>query len=280
MNNRRDGYETKKYNFTYKTINLTNKKYYYGCHSTNNLNDGYLGSCNILRKDIVKYGKSNFELIILDNFKNRIDAENAEDKLVGEKQIKDILCYNTTNGGKFDRTGAILSKEQKDNLSNKNTGNKHTEETKIKISKNHARANLGKRFSKEICDKMSKSHIGKKNTKIQNGRISQNHSKHRLGVKFSNSAKIKMKNTKNSLDYQLKHSKGIVITPFGIFPNGRQAGKKLKMSSQSILNICKNNNQIFKKRAFSLAKGALMSLEDKIGQKYIDIGFGFIGDRT
>lgn len=36
--------EFKKYHFLYKTTNLLNSKVYYGMHSTNDLNDGYLGS--------------------------------------------------------------------------------------------------------------------------------------------------------------------------------------------------------------------------------------------
>ena len=31
-----------KYHFLYKTTNLINNKYYYGMHSTNNLNDGWV----------------------------------------------------------------------------------------------------------------------------------------------------------------------------------------------------------------------------------------------
>ena len=34
----------KKYNIVYKITNNINGKYYYGIHSTNNVNDRYLGS--------------------------------------------------------------------------------------------------------------------------------------------------------------------------------------------------------------------------------------------
>lgn len=36
--------EEYKYHYFYKVINLLNNKYYYGVHSTNDLNDHYMGS--------------------------------------------------------------------------------------------------------------------------------------------------------------------------------------------------------------------------------------------
>ena len=34
----------KQYHFIYKTTNIITERYYYGMHSTDNLEDGYLGS--------------------------------------------------------------------------------------------------------------------------------------------------------------------------------------------------------------------------------------------
>lgn len=49
----------KKYHYVYKTINNITKRYYYGMHSTHDLEDGYLGSGKRLRYSINKYWKAN-----------------------------------------------------------------------------------------------------------------------------------------------------------------------------------------------------------------------------
>ena len=56
------------YNFTYQTKNLINGKTYVGVHSTDKLNDGYLGSGKRLQIAIEKYGRDNFTSIPLDFF--------------------------------------------------------------------------------------------------------------------------------------------------------------------------------------------------------------------
>lgn len=46
----------KQYHFIYKTINIINNKYYIGMHSTDDLNDGYVGSGKRLWYSINKNG--------------------------------------------------------------------------------------------------------------------------------------------------------------------------------------------------------------------------------
>lgn len=89
----------KKYNYIYKTTNLKNGKFYVGMHSTDNLNDGYLGSGTILRRSIRRNGKENFNIEYLEFFDSRVDLANREKQLVNEDLLKDPMCINLKNGG-------------------------------------------------------------------------------------------------------------------------------------------------------------------------------------
>lgn len=102
--------KNKKYHFLYKTTNLVNGKYYYGMHSTNNLQDRYPGSGKYLWYAIKKYGKENFHIEILEFFDTRESLVEAEKKLITEIQVKDSNCMNLKPGG----SGGFVNKEHAD----------------------------------------------------------------------------------------------------------------------------------------------------------------------
>lgn len=92
--------EKKKYHFLYKTTNLLNGKFYIGVHSTNNLEDGYLGSGKILKRSIIKYGAENFKIERLEFFENKEKLFGGEKEIVNEFLLIDPSCMNLVYGGK------------------------------------------------------------------------------------------------------------------------------------------------------------------------------------
>lgn len=83
----------------YKITNLLNGKEYIGIHSTDNLNDGYMGSGSALKKAIKKHGAENFKKEILYNFKTRKEASIKERELVNEEYTISRSTYNIVLGG-------------------------------------------------------------------------------------------------------------------------------------------------------------------------------------
>lgn len=89
----------KKYHLVYKTINTVNNKIYIGLHSTDNLNDRYIGSGKLLKHAINKYGKEKFTCIHLCIFFKREFAREFEAKLVDTSFCKRKDTYNLIEGG-------------------------------------------------------------------------------------------------------------------------------------------------------------------------------------
>ncbi len=89
----------KKYHFIYKTTCLITNKYYIGMHSTDNLEDGYLGSGKKLWYSLNKYGKEKHKIEKLEFFKNRKKLKEREKQMVNEELLHDPLCMNLKEGG-------------------------------------------------------------------------------------------------------------------------------------------------------------------------------------
>ena len=88
-----------KYHYFYKITNTINNHFYYGIHSTNDLNDGYMGSGSRLKIAIKKYGIENFSKKIIKFFDNRKELAKYESEIVTESLVYDPNCYNMVVGG-------------------------------------------------------------------------------------------------------------------------------------------------------------------------------------
>lgn len=161
-----------KYHYVYIITNKINHKFYIGKHSTNNLDDDYMGSGSTITKAIQKYGVENFTKRILCFCDSADDAYKVEEFLVTDNLIKRDDCYNMKTGGGqhiiySEESKAKMripkSEECKRKLSIIFKGSTRPEEVKLKISQNHGHWNKGRTnvYSEETKRKMSKSHKGK-----------------------------------------------------------------------------------------------------------------------
>lgn len=147
--------ENKKlYHFVYKTIRINTPFYYYGVHSTNNLNDGYLGSGYHLLNAIRKYGKENFSREIIKFFDTHDLALKYENKILTKELLDDKYCYNILQGGRGSKEQHTKSTRQKISIAmmgNKNgegnrgnCGYKRPDYIKLKISNTLKTSDMGK----------------------------------------------------------------------------------------------------------------------------------------
>lgn len=89
----------KKYHYIYKTIDTRNGNFYIGMHSTDDLNDGYVGSGTRLKKLIYKYGKDIFSMEILEFLPDRESLKKREAEIVNSDLLLEDKCMNLKVGG-------------------------------------------------------------------------------------------------------------------------------------------------------------------------------------
>ena len=164
------------YRYIYKitcTSGSFKDKFYYGQHTTTNLDDGYKGSGKKLLDYYKKYPKDYIKEII-GYYDTEQELNDAEYKIV-DKYIKDKNCLNIIAGGYYgkpsDETINKIKSSTKGRVS-PNKGKKFSEETKKKLSDAHK----GKKFgphSEEWNSKIRQSLIGKKLSAERRRKISE-----------------------------------------------------------------------------------------------------------
>lgn len=175
----------KQYHYIYKTTNVLTNKFYVGMHSTDNLEDGYIGSGKRLWYSIRKYGKENHKCEILEFLSSREELKNREAEIVNEELLSDSMCMNLKYGGEG---GFLLTKEQfikrnskcglknaekirndpehfqKFSESRKKTNKRVLPEQNRRLNpERNKRIHFGKKRTDETKQKMSDSKIGNQN---------------------------------------------------------------------------------------------------------------------
>ena len=89
----------RKHHIIYKTTCLVTGRYYVGMHSTDDLNDAYLGSGLRLLRSVKKYGADQHRREILEDLPTREAASEREKELITEEMRADPECLNCGAGG-------------------------------------------------------------------------------------------------------------------------------------------------------------------------------------
>jgi len=149
-----------KFHFIYVTTCLVNDRYYIGMHSTDDLDDGYIGSGKRLWYSINKHGLEQHKLEILEFLPSREQLKIREAEHINEERIKlDPYCMNLALGG---GQCALLSQTPIARLSRKEGlkkfwSSEQAEATKNKISEASKTRWKNNQYKLKISTKISSS---------------------------------------------------------------------------------------------------------------------------
>lgn len=101
--------------YIYQITNLLNGRIYVGQHNYSNIDDNYMGSGKTLLKAYKKYGKGNFEKLILeDSIFTKEEADSREKYWISiAKDWFADICYNIADGGQGGNLGVEVCETMK-----------------------------------------------------------------------------------------------------------------------------------------------------------------------
>lgn len=132
-----ENYRERRFNIVYKTtVEVGSEKYYYiGKHSTDVLEDGYLGSGVRFRRFLRDHPDSKIVREILSIHPTVEEALQEEERVVTLGMLRDPYCLNSIKGGgTFDTTGRVYSQEERERQSQRLKGHRVSEKQKQVIS--------------------------------------------------------------------------------------------------------------------------------------------------
>ena len=130
-------YRERKHNIVYRTtVRTEGKEYFYvGKHSTDVLEDGYLGSGPKFRKFLREHPNSEISREILSDWETVEEALLEEERVVTLGMLRNPFCLNSIRGGgTFDTTGRVPSLNERKSQAEKMRGHAVSEEQRKKIS--------------------------------------------------------------------------------------------------------------------------------------------------
>lgn len=242
-------------NFVYLTTNLINGKQYVGSHSSEDINDGYIGSGRYFLRSVKKYGRENFKREILKECENIGEARLLEELYIKEYNTLQPNGYNISPTGGCSHQGGRLSKEHREKIRSSLSGKKYTKERIEKAAKGH----IGFKHTEESKDKISKGNKGKIVSEETKERIKRNNiGKHNHQGPWT--GKRRDENTKQKIKEALKGQK----SPMKGKNHSKKTKEKISESNKGLQTwIGKNHSSESKNMISEKLKGTKQSEETK-----------------
>jgi len=152
----------KKYHYFYKITNRKTGEFYYGIHSTDNLDDGYFGSGTRICESVREFGQDTFVKEIVRFFESREKASLFESNVVNSELIQNPKCLSLRTGG--DVAGLPGGKISEESLKKKRgtIAKKCLEDPNYKkrIGLKISKSSKGKHKPEGFADKIAKARLG------------------------------------------------------------------------------------------------------------------------
>lgn len=205
----------RKYHYIYKITCLKNNRYYIGMHSTDNLDDGYMGGGKRIKNSIKRYGKDSHIKEIIEFCKDRDTLGIRESEIVNYETVNDPLCLNLCTGGHYYDRG-------------------WTDEDRLKGINKLKELKKNPEWVKEHSKKITEGFKKSSNKYLFMGFLNKNHTEE-TKKKMSESSKGKGSGNKNSqfgkiwiYNDLIKENKKIFPNDFYLFDNNWKRGLKME----------------------------------------------------